>query len=77
MIRYISILTIGCLCLMFFGIQAISYAGSSNNPPLMQKHIEEVKRTKPEKYEAMVERAKGKITKCSSCHEIEAMRRRK
>jgi len=76
MARRVAILTIGCLCLIFFGMQDMSYGGSTMNPALMQKHIEEVKRTKPKKYQALAQRAEGKITNCSSCHKIEAMQRR-
>ena len=69
MTRLISILTIVCLCLMF-GIAGMSYADSAKNiEVIMQEHIEKMKRTKPEKYQAMVERAGGNITDCLSCHE--------
>jgi hypothetical protein len=61
------LLIIVCLYLMF-GMGVISYAGPSMNPAVMQNHIEEVKRTNPGKYQAMVQRAGGNITDCCSCH---------
>jgi hypothetical protein len=67
MIRGMVVLII-CLCMTFSMINVLD-AGSVTNRPLMQKHIEKVKRTKPEKYEAMVQRAGGNITGCRSCHE--------
>ncbi len=77
MARGISILTIVCLSVLF-GMGVISYAGSGKNAAFMQQHIEEVKRTKPKEYQAMVERAGGTITDCSSCHkEVRVMQRKK
>jgi len=76
MARGISILTIVCLCLMF-GIEDISYADSKINPALMQEHIEKVKLTNPRKYQAMIQRAGGNITHCSSCHKQVMQQRRK
>lgn len=68
MAKYISILTIASLCLMFImGVRL--YAESTVNPaPTMEEHIEKVKLSNPDKYEAMLERAEGTITDCCSCH---------
>jgi len=68
MAKGISILAIVCLCLMF--IMGVGlYAETTTNPaPAMQEHIEKVKLSNPEEYQAMVERAGGNITECCSCH---------
>ncbi len=68
MARPVSLLTIVCLCLIC-GMGVVSYGDSRMNPALMQEHIEEVKRTKPKKYQTMVEEAQGNIEDCVSCHE--------
>ena len=68
MMRGMVILTMICL-FMTFGMINVLDASSVTTPPLMQKHIEKVKRTKPKKYEAMIQRAGGSITGCRSCHE--------
>ncbi len=67
-VRHVLILTGVYLCLLI-GVEAMSYAQSRTAHALMQEHIEKVKRTKPKKYRAVVERAGGKIKDCCSCHE--------
>jgi len=67
MVRGISIMAIICLCLIF-GMENISHAVFSTNPVFMQEHIEKMKREKPQKYQAMVQKAGGNITDCCSCH---------
>ena len=68
MAKVISILAIACLCLMF--IMGVGlYAETTTNPaPAMEEHIEKVKLSNPEEYDAMIERAGGTITDCCSCH---------
>lgn len=68
MTKGISILAIACLCLMF--IMGVGlYAETSTNPaPGMEEHIEKVKLSNPEEYDAMIERSGGDITDCCSCH---------
>jgi hypothetical protein len=68
MAKGISILIIVCLCLMF--IMGVGlYAETTTNPaPTMEEHIEKVKLSNPEEYDAMIERAGGNITDCCSCH---------
>ena len=79
MTRGMLTLTVVCLSLMF-GIGAMSYADSETDAVLMQEHLNKVKRTKPEKYQAMVQRAggKGQVKNCGSCHvEVVTQTRRK
>ncbi len=68
MAKVISILALACLCLMF--IMGVGlYAETTTNPAAaMEEHIEKVKLSNPEEYEAMIERAEGNITDCCSCH---------
>ncbi len=68
MAKVISILAIVGLCLMF--IMGVGlYAETTVNPtPAMQEHIEKMKLSNPEEYDAMIERAGGIITDCCSCH---------
>jgi len=66
--RFTSILLMICACLMF-GMADISYAESVICPASMQEHVEELKREKPEKYQAMVEKTQGNIKGCVSCHD--------
>ena len=66
--RFSSILLMICVCLMF-GMADISYAEPLICPASMQEHVEEVRREKPKKYKAMVEKTKGNIKSCVSCHD--------
>ena len=66
--RFASILLMICACLMF-GMADISYAEPLICPASMQEHVEDVKLKKPEKYQAMVEKTKGNIKSCVSCHD--------
>lgn len=64
-------ITIVCLCLIF-GLGIKSYAQPMISPAdlkeQMQRHIEEMKIKSPKKYQAMMERAGGVVTKCTDCH---------
>jgi hypothetical protein len=50
-----------------------SYAQPVINPADMQEkmqdHIEKVKLKNPQKYQEMIQRAGGNITKCTDCHQ--------
>jgi hypothetical protein len=67
MFKHISIGVTAC----FFSIVAFinsTYAVSQTDSLKMEQHIEEVKRTHPQEYQKMVERAGGDIVDCLSCH---------
>ena len=68
MAKGISILAIICLCLMFIMGVGLYAETTINRAPAMEEHIEKVKLSNPEEYEAMIERAEGNITDCCSCH---------
>ena len=57
-----------CLCLCTFVPEKIAAKSKIVDPAAMQKHVEEVKRKNPAKYQAMVQEAGGNITTCASCH---------
>jgi hypothetical protein len=64
-------LTILCLCLVFGGGIKLYAQPNTNTPDLQEKmkgHIEKVKVSNPQKYQEMVQRAGGDITKCTDCH---------
>lgn len=75
MAKGISIITIVCLYLIS-GFDVKSYAQPVTQPVTntvnvqeqMKGHIEKMKIKNPKKYQEMVERAKGNITDCLSCH---------
>jgi hypothetical protein len=68
MTKGISILAIACLCLMLITGVSLYAESTVNQDSAMQDHIEKVKLSNPEKYDAMIERAGGVITDCCSCH---------
>ena len=71
MAKYISILLIVCLCLLFImGVGLYAETTTTPAPLNMEEHIEKVKLSNPEEYQAMVERAEGNITDCCSCHKM-------
>lgn len=51
-------------------MKSISYAESGKYKVSMKDHIEDVKLKHPEKYQAMIEKAKGNITDCKNCHDV-------
>jgi hypothetical protein len=72
MTKGISIIIIACLCLVF-GMGVKSYAQLRTNPANLQEqmksHIEKVKLSNPQKYQEMIQRAGGNVTKCTDCHQ--------
>jgi len=67
MFKNISIGVISCFFLIVAFINATS-AASQTDPVQMDQHIEDVKRTHPQEYQEMVEKAGGHLVDCLSCH---------
>jgi hypothetical protein len=71
MFRNILMIAIFCSCLIF-GMEGNSHAGPQPGPSYfgetMNKHIEEVKRKNPGKYQEMMQRNGGKVSHCIDCH---------
>ena len=67
MFKNILIGVITCFFLMVAFTNATS-AASRIDPVQMDQHIEDVKRTNPQEYQKMVDKAGGNIVDCLSCH---------
>ncbi|MFA6055065.1 MAG: hypothetical protein WC769_06815 [Thermodesulfovibrionales bacterium] len=68
-----EILILPIICLLMLGTGVVSYAAgpikdTTNVQEHIKVHLEKVKISNPKKYQEMVERAKGNITDCLSCH---------
>ena len=66
------VITIVCLCLVVV-MCVKSYAQPRTNPANLQEqmksHIEKIKLQNPQKYQEMMQRTGGNVTKCTDCHQ--------
>jgi cytochrome c553 len=53
--------------LFIFGTGSITFAVRKTDD-ILQKHLDTVKQTNPQKYQEMFQKAQGNITSCLSCH---------
>lgn len=67
MVKVLTILTV-IATTPVLGIITVSAEIATPDPVKMQRHVEEVIITHPDKYQEMLEKAGGTIKDCLSCH---------